>query len=60
VVPLGAPPTWRRTMAPLKGFTSTVVAPISKPLTPTFAYTQISGIDLNLTRYDKKWFEGVI
>jgi hypothetical protein len=28
--------------------------------TPTFADTQISGIDLNLTRYDKKWSEGVI
>ena len=27
---------------------------------PTTAYTQISGIDLNLTRYDKKWSEGVI
>ena len=28
--------------------------------TPTFADTQIYGIDLNLTRYDKKWSEGVI
>ena len=28
--------------------------------TPTFAYTQIYGIDLNLTRYEEKWSEGVI
>ena len=27
---------------------------------PTFADTQISGIDLNLTRYEQKWSEGVI
>ena len=29
-------------------------------MAPTFADTQISGIDLNLTRYEKKWSEGVI